>query len=297
MTAAKPLAGVTAPLSTPFAADESVDLAALGDNMQHYAESGLHGFLALGSNGENRSLTEEERLAVLDVVVARKAPEQMVMAGATYDAQLLAERFLVAAADHGADYGLILAPSYFRKQMTPEILYRYYSTLADAAPLPLVLYNVPGVNGITLEPELVARLAPHPNIAGMKYSAPSGVETYLELQRPDFRILAGSANFLLTAMHAGSPGGTVSLANSFPQIALRLYELGASGDTAEGPRYQEYVARVNRAISGRYGVSGVKAAMDLAGLAGGLPRRPLLPLDAEARAEMRTTLQEEGLLA
>jgi 4-hydroxy-2-oxoglutarate aldolase len=265
--------------------------------MGRYAESGLHGFLALGSNGENRSLTEDERLAVLDIVVQHKGPNQLVIAGATYDAQRLAERFLAAAADRGADYGLVLAPGYFRKQMTVDVLYRYFSTLADAAPLPLLLYNAPGFNGMTLEPELVARLAPHPNILGMKDSAPSGIEAFLEFQRPDFAVLAGSASFLFRAMLAGSPGGTVSLANSFPKLALRLYELGRSADTVEGPRYQEYVTRVNRVISGRYGVSGVKAAMDLAGYTGGLPRRPLLPLDPEARAGLRATLEQEGLLA
>jgi 4-hydroxy-2-oxoglutarate aldolase len=265
--------------------------------MARYAASGLHGYLALGSNGENRSLTEEERLDALEIVVRHKAAEQLVMAGATYDAQRLTERFLAAAADRGADYGLVLSPNNFRKQMTAEVLYRYFATLADSTPLPLVLYNAPAVNGITLEPDLVARLATHPKIVGMKYTAASGIETFMHLQQPDFAVLAGSASYLFEAMMAGTPGGTVSLANSFPEVALRLYELGRDGDTAEGPRYQAYVSRVNRAISGRYGVSGVKAAMDLAGYAGGTPRRPLLPLEAEARAEMRATLQDEGLLA
>ncbi len=296
MSTAPSLAGVYAPICTPFADDEDLDPGALQANMARYAASGLHGYLALGSNGENRSLNEDERLAVLDVVVGHKGAGQVVMAGAAYEAQRHTERFLAAAAEHGADCVLVLSPGYFRKQMTNELLYRYYATLADTAPLPIVLYNAPGFNGITLTPDLVGRLAGHPNIIGMKDSAPSGIETFIALQRPDFAVLAGSANFLLAAMLGGSPGGTVSLANSFPAVALRLYHLGTEGDTGEGAAFQAYVTRVNHGISGAHGVSGVKAAMDLAGYAGGRPRRPLLPLDGSARSALQAMLEQEGLL-
>jgi 4-hydroxy-2-oxoglutarate aldolase len=290
------LAGIYAPICTPFDPSEELDLGGLRANLARYADAGVHGILALGSNGENRSLDEDERLAVLDTVVRHKGPTQTVLAGVSYDAQRSAERFLAAAADIGADYGLVLAPGYFRKQMTPEVLYRYFSSLADSASLPLVLYNAPGFNGVALEPELVGRLASHPNIVGLKDSASSGIETFLPLQGPGFAVLAGSANFLFPAMLGGSPGGTVSLANSFPAVALRLYQLGLARDEVEGPPYQAFVSRVNAAISGKHGVAGVKAAMDLAGYTGGAARRPLLPLEAEARAELQATLRAEGLL-
>lgn len=290
------LAGIYAPICTPFHPDEELDLDGLRRNLVRYAEAGVHGLLALGSNGENRSLDEAERLTVLEAVVRHKGPEQTVLAGATYDGQRDAERFLSAAADIGADYGLVLSPGYHRKQMTEEVLYRYFSTLADASPLPVVLYNAPGFNGITLSPQLVGRLADHPGIVGLKDSASSGIEAFLPLQRPGFAVLAGSANFLLPAMMGGSPGGTVSLANSFPQIALALYELGRSRDETDGPPAQERVTRVNRAISGAYGVAGVKAAMDLAGFVGGIPRRPLLPLTDSEREGLRASLEAEGLL-
>jgi len=191
----------------------------------------------------------------------------------------------------------VLAPGYFRKLMTEELLYRYFASLADDAPLPILLYNAPAFNGITLSPELVGRLAHHGNIVGLKDSASSGIEAFLPLQGPGFAVLAGSADFLLAAMRGGSPGGTVSLANSFPAVALRLYELGrASDEPAVGDAYQVWVKRVNAAISGRYGVPGVKAAMDLAGFVGGWPRRPLLPLGETERHTLRETLQAEGLL-
>lgn len=291
------LGGVYAPICTPFDAREELDLGALRANLARYAEAGISGLLALGSNGENRSLDEDERLVVLETVTRHRGPGQVVLAGATYDAQRGAERFLSAAADLGADLGLVLAPGYFRKLMTDEVLYRYFSSLADDAPLPILLYNAPGFNGLALSPELVGRLARHGNIVGLKDSAASGIQAFLPLQAPDFAVLAGSANFLLAAMRGGSPGGTVSLADSFPAVALRLYEYGRSQeDPAGAEAYQAFVTRVNAAISGQYGVPGVKAAMDLAGYVGGWPRRPLLRLDEPDRSALRATLEAEGVL-
>ncbi len=291
------LAGVFAPISTPFSDDEDIDLPALRENLARYASTGLLGYLTLGSNGENRSLTEDERLQVLEEVVRGRGPGQVVMAGATYDAQRPAEQFLRAAADLGADFGLVLPPGYFRAQMTDEVLYRYFSSLADAAPLPVLLYNAPGFSGVTLSPELVGRLAGHGNIVGMKDSASSGIERFLPFGSPTFHVLAGSANFLFPAMLGGAPGGTVSLANSFPAVAVRLFEYGRDRDESNGGPYQEWVTRVNHRISGTYGVPGVKAAMTLAGFRGGIPRRPLLSLTPAQVDDLRAFLVSEGLLA
>ena len=290
------LSGVFAPICTPFAPNEDVDHDAFRFNLARYAETGIRGYLALGSNGENRSLAEDERLSVLEDVVRHKGRGQVVLAGAAYDGQREAERFLDAAADLGADFGLVLAPGYFRRQMTDEVLYRYFSSLAERARIPLLLYNAPGFCGITLSPALVGRLAAHPNIVGMKDSASRGIESFLPLQSRSFQVLAGSANFLFPAMMGGSPGGTVSLANSFPQLALQLFRYGQARDGVNGSPLQERITRINAAISGAHGVAGVKAAMTLAGFRGGIPRRPLLPLESGEVQQLRSILGAEGLL-
>jgi 4-hydroxy-2-oxoglutarate aldolase len=290
------LTGVFAPISTPFAEDESVDLAALRYNLQKYAQTQLHGYMAIGSNGENKSLTEKEKLLVLETVVQHKGPGQVVMAGATYEAQRDTERFLKLAADLGADFGVVLPPSYFRAQMTDKVLFRYYSTAADASPIPILLYNAPKFCGLTLSPELVRRLAPHPNVVGIKDSASSGIEDFIACSSESFLVLAGSISFLFPAMRAGAVGGTVSLANSFPHIAVTLFQYGTARDEKKGAEYQAWAREVNKAVSGKYGVAGVKAAMELNGFVGGIPRRPLLPLSEAQRHELRAALIEEGVL-
>jgi 4-hydroxy-2-oxoglutarate aldolase len=291
------LAGVFAPICTPFAANEDVDHGALRFNLARYAGTGILGYLALGSNGENRSLAEDERRRVLDDVVRHKGRGQVVLAGAAYDGQREAEGFLAAAADLGADFGLVLPPGYFRAQMTDEVLYRYFSSLADVARIPLLLYNAPGFCGVTLSPDLVGRLAAHPNIVGLKDSAARGIEAFLRFQGPSFQVLAGSANFLFPAMMGGSPGGTVSLANSFPELALELFACGRARDEASGVPLQDRVSRINAAISGAHGVAGVKAAMALGGFQGGIPRRPLLNLEPARVQALKALLFEEGLLS
>jgi 4-hydroxy-2-oxoglutarate aldolase len=293
----KKLSGVFVPISTPFALDEEVDYGALRFNLQQYAQTRILGYLALGSNGENKSLTEAEKLAVLDVIVKHKAQQQVVMAGATYEAQRDTERFFQLAGDLGADFGLLLSPSYFKKQMTDDILYRYYMTVADQAPMPVLIYNAPGFCGVTLSPELVGRLSRHENIVGMKDSASSGIENFLAFAGDEFRVLAGSVNFLFPAMMGGAVGGTVSLANSFPHVAVELFDFGAVRDERQGVPMQEKASRINKAISGKYGVAGVKAAMKLAGLQGGIPRRPLLPLTGAQTDELRVVLIQEGVLS
>jgi 4-hydroxy-2-oxoglutarate aldolase len=290
------MAGVFAPISTPFHEDEEVDYEALRFNLERYSESGVLGYLALGSNGENRSLTEEEKLRVLETIVKHKGRGQVVMAGATYDAQRDTERFLAQASDAGADFGLVLSPGYFRKQMTEEVLFRYFSTLADRSPIPLLIYNAPAFCGVTVSPSLVGRLAAHPSIVGMKDSAASGIEEFLKFESASFHVLAGSANFLFRAMMGGSVGGTVSLANSFPRMAMELFRLGQARDEERGVPFQARVTRINQVIAGPFGPAGVKAAMNLAGLKGGIPRRPLLPLTPPQVDELKRTLTEEGLL-
>lgn len=291
------LKGVFLPLTTPFKEDMSIDYAGLEKNMESYAESSVHGFLALGSNGENRCLSEEEKRNILKIIVEKRREDQIVMAGCIYDSSVLTIEFMKFAKNTGCDYATLLPPSYFRKQMTHEVLIDYFSECAESVEIPVLLYNAPGFTGVTLQPETVEILSKHPNIAGIKDSAANGIENFCPFMSPDFAVLAGSANFLYTGMvKHGIYGGIISIANAIPAAGVTLFQYGLRGASEQGDRYHEIMKTVNAGVSGKYGVPGVKAAMDLVGLTGSFPRRPLRPLTEEQRADIRKTLEEGRLL-
>lgn len=295
-TNAEKLRGAFLPLTTPFNEDMSVDFGALGANLDYYAGTDIHGYLALGSNGENRCLRESEKRDVLLTIMARKKPDQVAMAGCIYDSTPLTVEFMRFAREAGADFATLLSPSYFRKQMTHEVLYGYFAECAESVEIPVLLYNAPGFTGVTLSPETVGALAKHPNIAGMKDSAPAGIENFCFYNGADFCVLAGSASFFYTSMGHGVRGGIVSLGNVRPEVGLRLWNHGLRGQDDEGRAYETRMREANQRISGAYGVPGVKAAMDLAGLAGGYPRKPLRRLEGGDREAVREALLEAGLL-
>lgn len=292
--ATKRLSGVFAPITTPFETAEEIDTKSLEENLARYEQTELAGYLALGSNGENRSLTEEEKLHVLQRVCCGST--KTVIAGIIYEAQKTALRFIDQAAEAGAHFVLVQSPGYFKKMITEPLLMRYFTAVADHSPLPVLLYNAPGFNGITLRYELLAELSEHSNIVGMKDSSPNGMERSTELERDDFHVMAGSVSTLFPGMLRGSPGGTVSLANYLPDMAVELWNYGNSRDEERGRPLHERIVAMNKAISGSHGIAGVKAAMDLTGYSGGAPRLPLLPLNPGSVEQLKQTLLREGVL-
>ena len=188
------------------------------------------------------------------------------------------------------------SPSYFRKQLTDDCLVRYFSTLADHARIPVLLYNSPGFNGMTLSFELIQRLSEHPNIVGMKDSTPGCDLKIMDLDRDDFCVMVGSIGKLRGFVERGSIGGTVSLADYSPNPAVRLHEALIGGWMPDAESLNQKLNEANHRIAGQFGVPGVKAAMNLLGFRGGIPRRPLYPLDAGQIVSIRTALIEAGVL-
>ncbi len=292
----KKLTGVFLPITTPFNRDMSVDYEALIANMRVYAQSEIKGYLALGSNGENRCLRESEKRRILETILAHKATGQIVMAGCIYDSTELTVEFMNFAKDAGSDFATLLTPSYFRKQMTHSVLVDYFTACADSVDIPVLLYNAPGFTGVTLDYHTVEQLSTHSNIVGLKDSASSGIENFIPLNRPDFCVMAGSANFMYPTLIRGLRGGIVSLGNIVPQKAFQLWKLGIEGGSTQGQELHDRMESANKRISGTYGVPGVKAAMDIAGLAGGYPRHPLKRLEGADRETVRQALVEFQLL-
>jgi 4-hydroxy-2-oxoglutarate aldolase len=291
------LKGVFAPITTPFKENGQVDYEALKKNMKKYAASPIHGYLALGSNGENKSLTNDEKEKVLKIIIDNKAPNQTVMAGSIFESTMETIEFARKAEELGADFITLLPPSYFKKQMTDAVLVKFFTDVASAVSTPCLVYNAPQFSGgLTISVDVIKQVSKHPNIVGMKDSSSGNIDNYLMAVDESFDVLAGSANFFFNSLLMGATGGVISLANSFPDITVDLYNVGVNRDMEKGIELNKKVLRLNKAISGKGGVAGVKAAMDIAGYYGGSPRLPLLPLKEEDVEGIKQILKKEGLI-
>lgn len=291
------LSGVFAPITTPFTKEGEVDYDGLKYNMERYAKSRIQGYLALGSNGENKSLSYEEKLKVLELIIKGKDPSQKVMTGCIAESTKETIQMAKEAESMGSDFLTLLSPSYFKSQMTDAALQKYFYDVADAVSTPCLVYCAPQfTGGITFSGQLVKTLAQHGNIVGMKDSSSGNIDSYLMAAPDDFAVMAGSANFFISSMTNGAVGGVISLANAFPDLTVDLYDLWIGKQYEACFEMNWKVLRINKAVSGKGGVAAVKAAMDLAGFAGGAPRLPLLPMDQKDLDVMKDTLTKEGLI-
>ena len=283
--------GVFAPITTTFDPDGTLNLDAMRENVKKYAASPIHGYLALGSNGENKSLTNEEKIAVAKDIIENKAPEQIVMAGSIFESTMETIAFAKEMEKLGADYITLLSPCYFKSAMKDEVLIRYFTDVASAVDTPCMLYNAPQFcGGITLSLNVIKECAKHPNIVGIKDSSSGNVEKIALSVPKDFQVLSGSANTFLSCLLNGGIGGVISLANSVPDVVCRLYDYFVKGELAKAAALNREVIKANMGVSGKYGVAGVKYAMDLNGFFGGAPRLPLLPISEEGKQAVRACL-------
>lgn len=291
------LMGVFAPITTPFDEKGEVAYDKLIENMKFYAKSSLKGYLALGSNGENKSLTNQEKEKVLGTIIKNKGAKQVVMAGCIFESTKETIDFAKIAQGLGTDFITLLPPSYFKKEMTDDVLLKYFSDVANSVTTPCLVYNAPQFcGGTTLSVSLVKDLAKHPNIVGMKDSSTGNIESFLLAVRDNFYVIPGSANFFMNGLIMGAPGGVISLANVFPEITCELYNLTVNKKYEEAFKLNEKIILMNKAVSGSGGVAAVKYGMDLAGLYGGNPRLPLLPLSDDLRKKIQNYFKKEELI-
>lgn len=291
------LSGVFVPAITPFIGGE-IQFYKLEENLKKLNQTSIRGYLALGSNGENKSLTYDEKLKVLEIFIKNKG-NKVVMAGTGCESTKETVSFSKDAARIGADFVSVLTPSYFAKQIKDEILIDYYTEIAENVNVPVLIYNAPGfAGGVKVSPKVAGKLAAHPNIVGMKDSSTDGIMGFLGATRDidNFHVIAGSANFFLTGLMCGATGGILSLANAFPDICCELYDRFIEGKMKEAIDLHFRVFKLNSRVSGSGGVSAVKVAATLAGFFGGEPRKPLKPLTAVQIEEMSKYLKEEGII-
>jgi 4-hydroxy-2-oxoglutarate aldolase len=288
------LSGVYAPITTPFDGNGDVDVSAAAANCRALVANGVNGIVIAGSTGEAALLDEDERKSLLAGVRAAVPDNQVLMGiGGESTRQTIARA--KAARAGGADAVLCVAPHYYGgSAMTDDALLAHYRAVADASPLPVVLYSIPKYMHFALSAGLVAELAKHRNIIGIKDS--SGDMTiltgYLAAQSDSFTVITGNGAQFLNGLRAGARGGILAVADFAPALSRSVFDAHSAGDAAAGEAAQALLAPLATEIVARLSIGGIKAAVDAVGLVGGPVRVPLVDLDAAGRARVASLLAQ-----
>jgi 4-hydroxy-2-oxoglutarate aldolase len=288
------LQGIFPALTTPFAPDGSVALDKLRENIARYNAIKLAGYVVIGSTGESVLLSFDEVERIWAAVRESAAPGKLLIAGTGVEttADTIARSRRAANLGYGAV--LVKTPHYYKSLLTPLALEQHYRRVADASPVPVLIYSIPQYTGIAVTAEWVARLAEHPNIVGIKDSSGNAqlVAEILHYCPADFRTFVGSASTLLASLVLGGAGGVLALSCFLPEATVELYEAFRAGDIERASRLQHSLLIPSRKIPGEFGPTGVKYAMDCVGYFGGDPRLPLLPLTETQRRSIEAALAE-----
>ena len=274
---------------TPFDETGAIRYDAFEHNIEKYVEAGIEGYLVLGSNGESVYLEHLEKLKLVEAARKRVPSAMTLLAGTGVESTQATINLTKEAAERGVDAVLVKNPFYFKSQMTFDVYMAHYTAVADASPVPVIIYNVPVFTGVPLQSKLVIELSKHPNIHGLKDSSGDAKlisEVVWNTDGDKFSVLAGAAATLLPAMVAGARGGIIALACAAPKATLALYRAFAAGDYKKAGTIQRIIAPAAGAVTEKHGIAGLKGAMELDGFQPGVPRRPLLPLKPAQRDDL-----------
>jgi 4-hydroxy-2-oxoglutarate aldolase len=292
------LRGVFAPVVTTFSAENGeIDVKSFEANVAAHLAAGLYGIIVTGSTGEAALLDANERAVLVEATRRVTPSDRAVIVGTGAESTRTCLIQTREAAHRGADAVLVVAPHYYGSSMTTAALRAHYLRVADESPVPVMLYTIPKYMHFALDASLVAELAKHENIIGMKDS--SGNRDlwtgYMQSQSPTFAVLTGNAQMFHHAMATGGTGGILAGALFAPAIALDIFDSVRRGDEAAAAAAQARFTPMGAKIVAELGVPGVKAAMDRVGLVGGPVRLPLLPLDEAQREVVHQTLDAAEL--
>jgi len=284
--------GVFAALTTPYGPDGSVSLADLKHNLHLYNGTDLMGYVVLGSTGEAVLLTAKEMDSILVTAKEAASKEKKLLAGTGAESTAETIERTKRAAEFGYHAALVKPPHYYKTAYKPEALIAHFRGVADASPIPVMLYNIPQFTGITLSPADVAALSEHPNIIGIKDSSGNvqGTADFVAATPHTFNVLVGNAATLYPSYVVGARGGILALASALPEKCAALFEMICNGQHEKARELQAALTPASKLIVSELGLTGVKYAMDQRGYRGGIPRLPLLPLHDEQKKRVNELL-------
>jgi len=290
------LKGIYPPLTTPFVRDE-VAYIKLIENLKKYNQKDFSGYVVLGSNGESVFLTKSEKLKLISTL-REHSSNKTIITGTGFESIRDTIDLTNESAQIGADYALIITPSFFKSSMSHQAFINYYTAVADSVSIPVIIYNVTKFTNVNLRIETIVRLAEHPNIIGIKNSTENIAEINSTIYNTpdDFYTLIGTGSVLLNGLSIGAVGGVLALANIAPDECIKIFTLFNEGKQKEAREIQQRMLSVNKAITATYGIAGLKASMGLLGYYGGQPRKPLQPLTSSNMKKIKTILVKAKLL-
>jgi len=281
------------PVTTPFSTDGVVDLYSLRSNLERWNQTLISGYVFLGSTGERVHLDESEYLKIIEHAREHVTADRAFIVGAGQQSTSGTIKEVAKAAAAGADAVLVITPNYYRSAITQDTLISYYQAVADAAPVPVLLYSMPALTGIKLEPETVAQLTEHPNIIGVKDSSNDldGFEQTVDLSPNEFAVMTGNGTVFLNALEAGATGAILAVGCVVPELCVEIFRSFNAGEVERARALQNKLTPLAVAVTTRFGIGGLKAALDLAGYSGGEVRAPLQPPTENARMEIAELLE------
>lgn len=290
----KELRGLLLPFTTPFKPNEDLDEEGLRANLRKWNNSGISGYVVLGSTGERVNLNEREYCRTIEVAREEVPDDLLFIVGAGQQSTRVTLAEIKTAEILGAEAVMVITPSYYRSAITQDALIDYYTAVADSSPVPVILYSMPDLTGIKIEPETVARLSSHPNIPAIKDSSAdlAGFRETLRQVPDEFAVFTGNGTIFCDALSAGAAGAILALGCVAVELCLEVFRLLQSGESERAASVQQKLTPLALAVTKRYGIGGLKAAMDMIGLNGGAVRAPLKPATEDARLEIASLFQE-----
>lgn len=286
------LSGVYPALTTPFDRDGGVSLSDLKHNIHLYNATDLAGYVVLGSTGESVLLTHAEMESILAAVRETAGKGKRLIAGTGAESTAETIRKTKHAAELGYDLALVKTPHYYKPSYKPHVLAQHYRSVADASPIPVLLYSVPVFTGVALESADVIALAGHPNIVGIKDSSGDvrRVAETIEGTPAEFQTLVGAAATILSCFAIGAVGAILALACALPEKCVAVHQMFRQGHPEKARELQLKLVRASKVMVSEMSIAGVKYAMDLRGYRGGHPRLPLVPLQEEQKKQLSALL-------
>ncbi len=291
------LQGIYPPIATPFDAGGNIYKAKLRHNIEKLNKTGLPGYVVCGSTGESVYLTTEEKLQLWEMVAESAAPEKLLMAGTGMESVRETVDLTNRAAGMGYKAAMVRTPHYYKNLLNnTKAQVHYFRSVADAAKIPLMIYNWPQATGVDITPAAVVQLSEHPNVIAIKESS-GNLEKVMKMIREvkeGFQVLVGSAPTLWPSLMVGAVGAVLAYANAAPYSTITIWEAFRTRDHEAGKAWQARIGHASWLVTVKYGIPGLKHAMDLNGYYGGACRAPLVAATPEAKQEIEAAFRDLG---